>query len=105
MSVFNSPQEKIVQNHMVLHGVDIHTGNDWAICIASYNGSLEIVKWLFRHGVGVRVRNDTPICWASEKGQLETVKWLFSPNGVGEREGVRGADIRAPHDLPIFRAS
>jgi hypothetical protein len=42
------------KGYAILGGAaDIHVDNDWILCIASYNGHLNIVECLIKNGVNI----------------------------------------------------
>ena len=73
------------------NGTDIHTLNNYSICLASENGHLEVVKFLFENGANICAKNNYSICYASGKGHLKIVNFLFE----------NGADICAENNLSI----
>ncbi len=81
--------------HLIQHGVDIQSGDNYAIQWASGRGQLETVKYLVSLGADIRVDDDFAVRWASENGHLDTVKYLVSI----------GANIRADDDHAVRWAS
>ena len=79
-------------------GVNIHSGDDWALKLASKNGQLEVVKYLVSEGADIN--NNHPwhghaLGLAAKKGHLEVVKYLIE----------KGANIHADNDLALQWAS
>ena len=72
-------------------GADIHAHNDYALCSASENRHLEVVKFLIDKGADIHAQNDYALRWASENGHLEVVKFLIE----------KGADIHAQNDYAL----
>ena len=55
-------------------------------CVASLNGHLEVIKWLYDHGGKDDVTkadnfSQTPMYAASLNGHLEVIKWLYDHGG------------------------
>ena len=59
-------------------GVDIYADNDFALCWASANGHMEVVKLLIESGADVHACDDYALHCASENGHLEVVEYLKS---------------------------
>ena len=59
-------------------GANIHDDNDEAIRWASFNGHLEVVKFLINKGANIHARNDWALRYASYYDHLEVVKYLKS---------------------------
>jgi ankyrin repeat protein len=58
------------------NGVNIHALDDYALCNASSNGHLELVKILLEAGANVHAKDDAALRWAYENGHLEVVDLL-----------------------------
>ena len=52
---------------------------------ASYNGHLDVVKYLVSQGADIRADNDEAVRWASFNGHLEVVKYLVSQGALDPR--------------------
>jgi ankyrin repeat protein len=71
--------------------------NNNALVYASWNGHLEVVKYLVEEaGANVHVDNDRVLRWASCYGNLDVVRYLVEETG---------ADIHAVNDYALERAS
>ena len=76
-------------------GANIHANDDYALRSASYNGYLDIVRYLVSKGAIIHARNDYGLIWASLRGHIDVVKYLV---GVG-------ANIHAQDDAALRWAS
>jgi hypothetical protein len=84
-----------VVKYLVEHGADIHTFDDDALRVTSYNGHLEVVKYLVEQGANIHAENDWALRYASEYGHYEIVKYLVE----------KGANIHAKNDYALRWAS
>ena len=66
----------------------LYIDDDWALCSASENGHLEVVKLLIEKGADVHADDDLALCRASNYGHLEVVKFLIK----------KGANVHADDD-------
>lgn len=76
---------------LLRNGANIHAWDDWALCLAVWDGHLEIVKCLVENGANIHARNDLALCWAAKRGYFEIVKCLVE-NGV---------DVHGGNDFPL----
>ena len=106
-------------------GSDIHKKSDYGLRIASWNGHLEIVKYLISQGADIHANDDRALKWAIEMGQDEVVKFLIEKGAnihTNDDEALRwasyhghldmvkylvsrGADIHANDDISLIWAS
>jgi hypothetical protein len=83
-----------VVKYLVENGADIHANNGYALKYASQHGYLEVVKFLVENGADIHVGNDCALRCASF-GRLDIVKYLVE----------HGADIHADNDYALKYAS
>lgn len=57
-------------------GVDIHTGNDYAVRQAAENGHHEVVQYLIERGANVHANDDEALLQAIENDHIEVVQLL-----------------------------
>jgi len=72
-------------------GADIHADDDAALCWASQNGHLEVVKFLVSKGANIHAVDDRALQLASQYGHLAVVKFLVS----------KGANIHSDDDFAL----
>ena len=60
------------------NGIDIHTGNDFALRLAAENGQIEAIRFLVEKGANVSALDDTMLRLASLKGKISTVQKILS---------------------------
>lgn len=70
-----------IAEYFLSKGIDVHSGDDAAICWASYGGHLEIVKMLVARGASVRAQGSYPARIARERNHTETFQYLLE-NGA-----------------------
>ncbi len=79
-------------------GANIHTNNEAALRMASYNGHIEVVKYLVElkpDGADIHALGDQALRLASENGHIKVVKYLVD----------QGANIHAKNDYALRWAS
>lgn len=75
-------------------GADVTSPDNFAICAASNNGYLDVVKYLVEHGAVISSQDNYAVRAASENGHLDVVKYLVE----------HGADVTAEHNLALMNA-
>jgi len=63
---------------LVSQGADIHAANDLSVRYASYNGHLNVVKYLVSQGADIHAENDHAVRGASSYEHLDVVAFLVS---------------------------
>lgn len=76
-------------------GANIHVDDDWALRLASRNGHLEIVRYLVEQGANIHADNNYALRWAAKNGHIDVVKHLVE----------HGADIYARNNLALHWAA
>lgn len=74
--------------HVDEEEASIHVDEEDALKLASWNGHLEVMKYLVSLGADIHINSEAPLKLASGKGYLEIVKYLVN----------LGADIHANDD-------
>lgn len=82
----------VTLNALLETGVDIHTDDDRALCLAASNGRLEAVNFLLCAGANVHGQDDGPLCWAARYGHVDVVIRLIAA----------GANVRAMGDQALI---
>jgi len=77
------------------HGANIHSFDDYALGLASYNGHLSVVKYLVEQGAYIHAGDDDALRLASANDHLSVVQYLVE----------HGANIHARDDLALRWAS
>lgn len=62
---------------MLEKGANIHARSDYALKWSSYNGHIEIVKFLIEKGTNIHPDNDYALRLSSYNGHFEVVKYLI----------------------------
>jgi ankyrin repeat protein len=65
-----------VVKYLVERGVDIHSGNEYALRWGSHNGHLSVVKYLVEQGANIHVKNDSALNWARNNSHIEVANYL-----------------------------
>ena len=66
----------LVKNLIEEYGANIHYDDEYALQWASFNGHLEVVKYLVKKGANIHTRNDRCLMCASDNGHLEIVDYF-----------------------------
>jgi len=90
----NKSHPEVIQ-FSILEGANIHTGNDYAVRLASKIGHLKVVQFLVSNGADIHADNDYAVRFASRNGHLDVVKFLIS----------KGANIHSYNDSAARWAS
>ena len=66
------------------NGIDIHSGNDFALRLAAENEQIETIRFLINKGANVCALDDTLLRLASSKGKIETVQKVLSQGNCSQ---------------------
>lgn len=79
-------------------GVDVHTGDDLPLRVASYAGNLDVVKVLIGHAADVGAARNGALVYACTYGHLPIVSFL-----IGDMQS-KGLDISANYSMALRMA-
>lgn len=82
--IFCSRHDSLVEfvEKLILHGADIHFGENFALSQACYYGQKKIVKCLLRNGADANARNGQFLEIAARKGYWEIVECLLGSGAI-----------------------
>jgi ankyrin repeat protein len=80
---------------MLIHGADVHTGEDKALRVATQQGNMGMVKMLLGRGANVRAKKDNALRKAAR----------YDRTGIASLLLARGADVHAKEDRALCLAA